>query len=121
MLRDYTGFRKIYIATGYTDLRKGIDGLAAIVQMQFQLSPFQPDVLFLFCGRKQNRFKALVWEGDGFLLLYKRIEAGHLQWPRTQSEVCELQEEDLRKLLDGFAILQSSTVRKLETGYTEVL
>ena len=110
MLRDCSGFRKIYIATGYTDLRKGIDGLAAIVQMQFNLPPFQKDVLFLFCGRKQNRFKALVWEGDGFLLLYKRIESGRLQWPKTSKDVEELDPDEYRKLLDGFAILQKSTI-----------
>ena len=74
MLRDIKSFRKIYIATGYTDLRKGIDGLSAIVKMEFDLTPFEKDVLFLFCGKKQDRFKALVWEGDGFLLMYKRIE-----------------------------------------------
>ena len=63
----------IYIACGYTDLRRGIDGLASIVQSQFQLDPFQK-MLFLFCGRRQDRIKGLYWEGDGFLLLYKRLE-----------------------------------------------
>ena len=119
VLRDYPGFRKIYIATGFTDLRKGIDGLAAIVQMQFHLSPFQKDVLFLFCGRKQNRFKALVWEGDGFLLLYKRIEAGRIQWPKTMKDVEELDQDDLKQLLDGYAILQKSTIRQV--SYTRTL
>ena len=120
MLRDLSGkFHRIYIATGYTDLRKGVDGLAAIVQMQFHLSPFQKDVLFLFCGKKQNRFKALVWEGDGFLLLYKRIEAGHLQWPRTAKEVAELTGEALAQLLDGYAILQQPTVRQV--SYKETI
>ena len=78
MLRDIKSFRKIYIATGYTDLRKGIDGLSAIVKMEFDLTPFEKDVLFLFCGRKSDRIKGLVWEGDGFCLLYKRIEDGRL-------------------------------------------
>ena len=60
MLKEYQHFKKIYIATGFTDLRKGIDGLASIVKMEFQLSPYQKDVLFLFCGKRQDRFKALV-------------------------------------------------------------
>lgn len=120
MLKDYRDrFHRIYIATGYTDLRKGVDGLSAIVQMQFHLSPFQKDVLFLFCGKKQNRFKALIWEGDGFLLLYKRIEAGHLQWPRSTKEVAELTGEDLEQLLDGYAILQQPTIR--QASYQEAL
>jgi transposase len=64
MLRDLSSLSKIYIACGRTDLRKGIDGLATLVKEQFQLDPFQKDVLFLFCGTRKDRFKGLVWEGD---------------------------------------------------------
>ena len=56
--------QKIYIATGYTDLRCGIDGLAGIVQGEFQLDPFG-DALFLFCGRRNDRIKALYWDTNG--------------------------------------------------------
>ena len=76
MLNNATGFRKIYIAAGYTDLRRGIDGLASIIKFNFQLDPYEKDILFLFCGRRSDRIKGLVWEGDGFLLLYKRLELG---------------------------------------------
>ena len=76
MLNNATGFRKIYIAAGYTDLRRGIDGLASIIKFNFQLDPYEKDFLFLFCGRRSDRIKGLVWEGDGFLLLYKRLELG---------------------------------------------
>ena len=68
MLSDFTGAEKVYIACGYTDLRKGIDGLATLVQSQFQLDPFT-NTLFLFCGRRKDRIKALYWEGNGFVLL----------------------------------------------------
>jgi len=111
MLKDLTCFREVYIACGKTDLRKGIDGLAMLVKEQFRLDPFQKDVLFLFCGTKQDRFKGLVWDGDGFLLLYKRIEAGRIQWPRNSSEVEKLTRDDYRMLMDGFAILQTSTIK----------
>lgn len=74
MLNNASGFRKVYIAAGYTDLRRGIDGLASIVKFNFQLDPYEKDILFLFCGRRSDRIKGLVWEGDGFLLLYKRLE-----------------------------------------------
>ena len=67
MLYNATGFEKIYAACGYTDLRRGIDGLASVVQHTFNLDPFQKNVLFMFCGRKNNRIKCLVWEGDGFI------------------------------------------------------
>ena len=76
MLREPGGPSRIYIAQGYTDLRLGIDRLAKKILGQFNLDPFQKNVLFLFCGRKSDRIKGLLWEGDGFLLIYKRLEDG---------------------------------------------
>ena len=55
MLNNASGFRKVYIAAGYTDLRRGIDGLASIVKFNFQLDPYEKDILFLFCGRRSDR------------------------------------------------------------------
>ena len=69
----YAGLKKIYLAAGYTDLRRGIDGLAMMIRFRFQLDPYDKNTLFLFCGKKTNRIKGLLWEGDGFLLLYKRL------------------------------------------------
>ena len=112
MLNDATCFSAVYIAPGRTDMRSGIDGLATVVKQQFHLSPFQKDVLFLFCGRRQDRIKGIVWEGDGFCLLYKRIEAGRLQWPRTEEEVLSISKEDFSLLMQGFSIVQKSTIRE---------
>ena len=78
MLKDFSGSEHIYIACGYTDLRKGIDGLSLLVQQSFLLDPFGSN-LFLFCGKRSDRIKALYWEGDGFVLLYKRLERGRFQ------------------------------------------
>lgn len=72
MLNDLSFGTNVYLVTGYTDLRRSIDGLATIVQGQLRLDPFCKD-LFLFCGRRCDRIKGLLWEGDGFLLLYKRL------------------------------------------------
>ena len=66
MLNDFSGADRVYIACGYTDLRKGIDGLARMVQQQFELDPFT-NTLFLFCGRRRDRIKGLYWEKDGFI------------------------------------------------------
>ena len=74
-MRNGHGRLKSVRACGYTDLRRGIDGLASIIEQQFKLDPCS-DTLFLFCGRRTDRIKALYWEGDGFLLLYKRLEKG---------------------------------------------
>ena len=73
MLNDATGLKKIYLAAGYTDLRRGMDGLATIIRFRFQLDPYDKNTLFLFCGKKTDRIKGLLWEGDGFLLLYNRL------------------------------------------------
>ncbi|MCR5796737.1 MAG: IS66 family insertion sequence element accessory protein TnpB [Eubacterium sp.] len=71
MLNDPTGFKKIYLAVGYTDLRRGIEGLACIIRFKFHLDPYDKDTVFLFCGKRCDRIKALIWEGDGFLFCYR--------------------------------------------------
>lgn len=72
MLYDPSKIRNVYIACGYTDMRKQIDGLAAIVELQYKME-FDDESLFLFCGRKADRIKALCWDGSGYVLLYKRL------------------------------------------------
>lgn len=54
---DASGFKKVYLAMGFTDLRRGIDGLATIVRFQFKLDPYDKNTLFLFCGRRCDRIK----------------------------------------------------------------
>lgn len=105
MLNDYTVAEHIYIACGYTDMRRSIDGLAALVQQSFRLDPFS-NSLFLFCGKRRDRIKALYWEGDGFVLLYKRLERGSFQWPRSESEVRDLTQQQFRWLMEGLSIDQ---------------
>lgn len=112
MFGDYTKAEKIYIACGYTDMRKAIDGLAAIVQQNFQMNPFQ-NSLFLFCGRRRDRMKALYWEGDGFILLYKRLENGRFQWPMSDEAVRSLTSQEFRWLIEGLSIDQPKAVKKL--------
>ena len=67
MLSNARNFKKIYIATGYTDLRRRIEGLAGIIRFQFHLDSYDENTIFLFCGKRCDRMKALIWEGDGFL------------------------------------------------------
>ena len=110
MLSDFKGADKVYIACGFTDLRRGIDGLAGIVKQQFNLDPFS-NTLFLFCGRKRDRLKALYWEGNGFLLLYKRLEQGVYQWPRNAQEARELTPQQYRWLMEGLKVDQPKAHR----------
>lgn len=80
-------FAGIYIVCGYTDLRYGIDSLAAIIERKYHTNMFVPNTLFLFCGRSALKIKGLLWEGDGFLLLYKRTESGHFSWSCSSDEL----------------------------------
>lgn len=113
MLRDAAtyGIDRIYIACGFTDLRKGIDGLSLLVQEQFKLNPLERGTLFLFCGRRSDRIKGLLFEGDGFLLLYKRLVPGfQFHWPRNPQEVKELSADQYALLMKGFNPLKPGLI-----------
>lgn len=115
MLNDGKGFKKIYLATGYTDLRRGIDGLAGIIRFQFQLDPYDKNTLFLFCGRRTDRIKALLWEGDGFLLMYKRLDIGAFNWPRSAAEAIEIKQEQYTMLMKGLEVVAKRPIISMDT------
>lgn len=96
-------------------MRRGIDGLARIISDTYNLDLFD-DALFLFCGGKTDRFKALYWDKNGFILLYKRLESGKLQWPRKKEEVKLLTQQELRWLLEGLAIQQPKALTSAKIG-----
>ena len=115
MLGDIKAAKEIYIACGYTDMRKSIDGLAAIVQGQFQMDPFSR-CLFLFCGKRRDRIKALLWEGDGFVLLYKRLENGSFKWPRNKDEVRTVTWKEFRWLMECLDLEQPKAIKPAKPG-----
>ena len=106
MLRDAdpSCFNGIYIVCGYTDLRYGIDSLSAIIKQRYKMSLFVPNTLFLFCDHSSSKIKGLLWEGDGFLLLYKRVEEGRFTWPRSSKELRQMSPDQFRYLMMGFSI-----------------
>lgn len=112
MLKDMSA-ENIYIVCGHTDMRKSIDGLAAIVQQQYKLDLFSSSA-FLFCGRRRDRLKVLLWEADGFLLLYKRLEDGKFNWPKSEQEVRSLTREQYIWLMHGLSIDQPKAIKKIE-------
>ena len=101
MLAAAAGIQKLILAVGYTDLRKGVDSLAQLIGTKYDLNPFEKDILFLFCGRRTDRIKGLVWKGNRFLLLYKRLEDGAFSWPRTPEEAAQLTPEQYKQLMMG--------------------
>lgn len=112
MLNDASGFSHIYLCTGYTDLRKGIDGLITFVADAFGLDAMEPRSVFLFCGRRCDRMKALLYEGDGWLLCYKRFTNGRLQWPRSTAEARDISPQQYRWLMEGLSVDQRKVIRK---------
>jgi transposase len=91
---------RVWLAAGVTDLRKGFDGLAAIVQLQLAEDPFSGH-LFVFRGRAGDRIKVLWWDGDGLCLFAKRLERGRFVWPQASSGTVALTGAQLSMLLEG--------------------
>ena len=91
---------RVWLAAGVTDMRRGFDGLAAIVQNKLQEDPFSGHV-FVFRGKRGDRLKVLWWSGDGLCLLAKRLEHGHFVWPSAESGSVSLTPAQLSMLLEG--------------------
>ena len=106
-------FPQVYLVCGYTDMRRSVDGLAGIVKQNFGLEPCSGS-LFLFYGRRRDRMKALLWEDDGFLLMYKRLDNGVFQWPRSESEAKLLTQEQFVWLMQGLSVEQPKAIRRSE-------
>ena len=91
MLRDGIGFSKVIICCSRVDLRRGIDGLASFVQLNYGIDTLEKGTLFLFRGVKRDRCRGLMWEGDGYTLLTKRLASGNrFQWPKDADEAKRL-------------------------------
>ena len=104
---DLRKYPHIYIAPGYTDMRQGINSLSALVQYHFRLDPLGEGTIFLFCGRRSDRIKGLVWTGLGFLQLHLRFEKGRLSWPRTPEQAADLSEDQFLFLMQGYNPLET--------------
>lgn len=115
MVGDISVAENVYIACGKTDMRKSIDGLAAMVQSRYKLDPYSKSI-FLFCGGKADRIKILMWEGDGFVLLYKRLESGRFRWPRKADEVKPLTWKEFTWLMQGLDIEQPTAIKHICPG-----
>ncbi len=91
---------RVHLALGVTDMRKGFDGLAAQVQTVLSQDPYSGAV-FCFRGRRGDLLKILVWDGQGLVLVAKRLEKGRFVWPQATSGVVSLTPAMLSMLLEG--------------------
>ncbi|GAB4352142.1 MAG: IS66 family insertion sequence element accessory protein TnpB [Methylohalobius crimeensis] len=96
---------QVYLYGGPVDMRKSIDGLAALVEQQMELSPNR-QALFVFCNRRRDKVKLLCWERNGFIVWYKRLEKQRFKWPRTDATL-SLSGQELNWILDGFDIFNN--------------
>ena len=82
------------------DMRKGFDGLAAMIQETLSENPFSGQ-LFVFRGKRGDLVKLLWWDGDGMCLLAKRLERGRFIWPQAENGTVCLSRAQLSMLLEG--------------------
>ncbi|MFK7742405.1 MAG: IS66 family insertion sequence element accessory protein TnpB [Planctomycetota bacterium] len=104
---------RIYLARGATDMRKAIDGLAAVTKTVLEHDPLSGH-LFVFCNRRRDRIKILYWERSGFWLLHKRLEKGTFAWPLPEdsdAKQVELSATDLAALLGGLDVQKAKRRR----------
>ncbi len=90
---------RIWVAAGVTDMRKGFDGLAALVQESLKENPFSGQ-LFVFRGKRGDVVKMLWWNGDGLCLFAKRLERGRFVWPQASNGSVALSPAQLSMLLE---------------------
>jgi len=95
----------VYVAREPVDFRKQIDGLSVHVQDVLGMNPLSSHV-FVFSNRHKDKLKILYWDVNGFCLLYKRLERGRFQWPRTDQQVLQCGARELQWLLEGLDIDQ---------------
>lgn len=100
MMRPANELPVVYLCRDAVDFRKGINGLAILVEETLQLDPFS-EQLFVFCNRNRNRIKILYWERNGFCLWQKRLERDRFAWPRDDEALVTLTGKQLNWLLDG--------------------
>ncbi len=91
---------RIFVRPGKTDLRKGANGLLAIIQENMKSDPFDGSV-FLFCNKDRKLLKAIWWDASGFWLSQKRLEKAHFPWPADEVAAQEITADELKMLLAG--------------------
>jgi len=102
MIRPDKSIKQVYLYCEFVDMRRQINGLSILVEQAMHLNPLDGST-FVFCNKNRDKLKILIWEKNGFILFYKRLEKQKFKWPKnpTTDHLC-LNGEELNWLIDGF-------------------
>lgn len=104
---------KIFLSSSHTDMRKSINGLSFIVSDNMASDPLSGE-LFIFYNRTFDKLKIIYWDGNGFCLLYKRLEKGHFKLPKKMNGILKISPQQLKWLLDGLEFLKMTSNKKYD-------
>jgi transposase len=101
--------QQVYLVTGFTDMRKSINGLSIIVAEQLELDPLN-QAWYVFCNKQRDKLKILFWDTNGFWLYYRRLEQGRFQWPKNSCSLAamSIEQRQLQWLLSGLPVSNPS-------------
>jgi len=117
MRRPERDIGQVYLHRAPIDMRKQMNGLAALVEGVMQLSPFSGS-LFVFINKRRDKLKILLWDRSGFIVWYKRLEQEKFQWPvRVSDAVMVLSGEQLHWLLDGYDVFRMQPHKTLHFSH----
>jgi len=97
---------RIFLCRSAIDMRKGFDGLHGVVLEALRQDPLSGD-LFVFLNKRRDRVKLLIWDGDGMLIVYKRLERGTFKPPAMEADSITLSAAQLSLLLGGIDLAQT--------------
>jgi len=113
MMRPANDLPEVYLCRDIVDFRKGINGLAILVEAELERDPFS-EYLFVFCNRKRDKVKILYWERNGYCLWQKSLERAKFKWPRKARDgVISLTGQQLNWLLDGYDVMAMQAHKRL--------
>jgi len=113
MMRPANDLPTVYLCRDIVDFRKGIQGLAVLVEGTLELDPFS-EKMFVFCNRKRDKVKILYWERNGYCLWQKSLERAKFKWPRkAQDCVITMTGQQLNWLLDGYDVMRMQAHERL--------
>ena len=104
MIRPSNSSLKVYLYQQPVDMRKSMNGLSVIVEQEMALSPFSKSI-FVFMNKRRDKVKMLVWEKNGFVVWYKRLEKERFKWFKDERSRT-ITVKELNWLLDGYDVFK---------------